>query len=118
MSEPIRPASLEMIQAEIHALRAQVDQLQPSGRPMYQFPENVARAVVRPEKYTSSLPVLVLQALRRYAEHRGGEAINVIVSEALRSYIPPTHFEVVLEEMYMEQRRHWAETATPEERQV
>lgn len=114
---PIRPASLEAILVELQALRSEVGQLRQSRRPgMYEFPERIPRAVVQPEKYTSTLPAAVLMTVRRYAEFRGKENINVIMSEALRSYIPPEHFEAVLEELRLEQQRLWTEQATLEER--
>jgi hypothetical protein len=83
---------------------------------MYEFPIRIPRAVVQPEKYTSTLPTAVLKAVRRYAEFRGGEAINVIICEALRAYVPPEHFAVSLQELMLEQQMLWTEQARPEER--
>lgn len=101
---------VEQLILELQALREQR-----LPRPMWEYPSRIPKAVVAPEKYTSTLPAVVMAALRRYAAFRGGENINVIISEALRSYIPAEHFAAVLEEMRAEQRRLWTQPADPGE---
>lgn len=119
---PIRPATPESLQADLQRLTGLLQQLvdasQPGARlPMWEPPERSPRAVTAPEKYTSTLPTVVLAALRRYSAHRGGLNINVIISEALRSFIPPEHLNAALEELMEEYRRLWTEQATQAERQ-
>lgn len=119
--EPEMLTAIQEMTLEMRALREALDRHSPSELepgtkpPMYEFPVRISRALVAPEKYTSTLPYMVLEALRRYARQRGGENINVIISEALRAYIPRQHFVDCFKDLQAEQRRLWSEDASREE---
>ena len=76
---------MPVVEIETELARELLDELrtlreQRQHQPMWEFPARVTRAVVQPEKYTSTLPTIVMAALRRFAAYRGGENINVVVS--------------------------------------
>ena len=119
--EPDMATLMQEMTDQMRALREALDRHDDSGQqpgtkpPMYEFPVRISRALVAPEKYTSTLPYMVLEALRRFARQRGGENINVIISEALRAYIPRQHFVDCFKDLQAEQRRLWSEEASREE---